>query len=239
MAECTAMAAKEDKKHWLEPPEWWKKAKPLRWIAILGILFVAVSVLWTAKVVIAPGKHAEAARFTEVAADPVQMIPPLKSYDSVGVVRETLDARKAQYSVAPVCPAESTKHPPRDTTTITVPAFDHLGVPGQLTLEFFNDRLFEATYVPSELDDYREKLHASDKRIKRERSGRTEVVIGNLRLATNVDFASTDTGRNLQTRPFVVWQDLRIQGQLDEWDRRFVARPGLCPGQTKPEPAGG
>jgi len=235
VAECTAMAAQEDKKHWLEPPEWWKKAKPLRWIAILGILFVAVSVLYTAKVVIAPGKHSEFARFTEVAADPVVMIPPLKSYDAVGAVREALDAQKVKYTVAPVCPAESSKQPPRNTTTIVAEAFVHLGVPGELTLEFFNDRLFEATYVPSELDDYLEKLHASDKRIKRERTGRTEVVIGNLRLATNVDFASTDTGRSLQTKPFVIWQDLRIKGQLDEWDKRFVARPGLCPGQ---KPAG-
>jgi hypothetical protein len=234
VAECTAMAAQEDKKHWLEPPEWWKKAKPLRWIAILGILFVAVSVLWTAKVVIAPGKHSETARFTEVAADPVDMIPPLKSYQSVGAVREALDAQQAKYTVAPVCPADSSKHPPRDTTTIAVPTFSHLGERGELTLEFFNDRLYEATFVPKELDDYLPKLHGADKRIKRERSGRTEVVIGSLRLATNVDFASTDTGRSLQTKPFVIWQDLRIKEQLDEWDRRFVAGPGLCPGQKAP-----
>ena len=28
------MAASDDK-HWLEPPEWWKKSKPLRWVPIL------------------------------------------------------------------------------------------------------------------------------------------------------------------------------------------------------------
>ena len=83
------MAAPDDKKHWLEPPAWWKKAKPLRWLAILGILFVAVSVLWTAKVVIAPGPHPETQKFTAVAADPVAMIDTLKSYDSVDGVRGT------------------------------------------------------------------------------------------------------------------------------------------------------
>jgi hypothetical protein len=225
-AQCDAMAAPDDKKHWLEPPSWWKKVKPLRWLAILGIIFVAVSVLWTAKVVIAPGPHAETQKFTEVAANPVAMIDKLKSYDSVATVTAQLDASKTKYTVTPVRPAKSTKYPPRDTDTIVASAYRHLGVPGQLTLEFFNDRLFEATFVPKDLDDYVERLHAADKRLKRERDGRTEVVVGTLRLATNVDFASTDTGLNLQTKPYVIWQELRIKEQLDDWDRRFVATPG-------------
>lgn len=219
------MAAPDDKKHWLEPPEWWKKAKPLRWLAILGILFLAVSVLYTAKVVIAPGPHAETQKFTAMVPDPVAMIGPLKSYDSVATAQGKLDAAKSKYSVTSVRPAASTKYPPRDTDTI-VGEFVHLGVPGELTLEFFNDRLYEATFVPSDLRDYVGRLHAADPRITRERSGRTDITIGNLRLATNVDFASTDTGINLGTKPVVIWQDLRLKDLLDEWDRRFVAKPG-------------
>ena len=96
--------ANDEKKHWLEPPEWWKKAKPLRWLAILGILFVAVSVLYTAKVVIAPGPHAETQKFTAGVADPVAMIDQLKSYDSVAAVRAKLDAAKAKYTVTPTRP---------------------------------------------------------------------------------------------------------------------------------------
>jgi hypothetical protein len=218
--------ATEEKKHWLEPPSWWKQAKPLRWAAIGGIIFVAVSVLYTAKVVIAPGPHPEKSRFTDVAADPVGLCGPLKSYDSVGSVRELLDKQQVKYTVTPVRPAASSKYPPRDTDTLVVSAFIHFGVPGQLTLEFFNDRLYEATFIPSELDEYVEKLHAADKRLKRDRSGRSENVIGNLRIATNVDFAGTDVGRSLQTKPYVIWQDLRLKNLLDEWDRRFVAMPG-------------
>jgi len=216
----------EDKKHWLEPPSWWKQVKPLRWAAIGGIIFVAVSVLYTAKVVIAPGGHPEKSKFTEVASDPVPMIAPLKSYDSVDTVRAALDKAKVAYTVTPVRPAPSSKYPPRDSDTLVAATYSHLGVEGKLTLEFFNDRLFEAAFVPSEIDDYVDKLHASDRRIKRERSGRTEVVDGNLRLATNIDFASTDVGRSLQTKPFVIWQDLRLKAQLDDWDKRFVAMPG-------------
>lgn len=220
------MAAPDDKKHWLEPPSWWKKAKPLRWLAIGGIIFVAVSVLYTAKVVIAPGGHPEKGKFTEVASDPVAMIAPLKSYDTVDTVRAALDAAKVQYTVTPVRPASSSKYPPRDSDTIQAGAFKHLGIEGQLTLEFFNDRLYEAKFVPSEVEDYVEKLHASDPRIKRDRSGRSEVLVGNLRLASNVDFAATDVGLSLRTKPFVIWQDLRLKAQLEDWDKRFVAMPG-------------
>jgi hypothetical protein len=218
--------ATEEKKHWMEPPEWWKKFKPLRWLAILGMLFVAFSVLYTAKVVIAPSAHPETGKFTAGVADPAAMIEPLKSYDSVAHVREVLDGKKLKYTVTPVRPASSSKYPPRDTDTIVVAGYPHYGDEGQLTLEFFNDRLFEATFVPSDLDEYVPALHAADPRLKREKSGRTDVHVGTLRLATNVDFASTDTGRNLQTKPYVIWQELRLKEALDEWDRRFVARPG-------------
>ena len=223
--------ATEEKKHWLEPPEWWKKAKPLRWLAILGILFVAFSVLYTAKVVIAPAAHPETDKFTAGAKDPAAMIEPLNSYDSVARVRDVLDAKKLKYTVTPVRPKSSTKYPPRDTDTIVVAGYPHYGVAGQLTLEFFNDRLFEATFVPADLKEYVGKLHASDPRLKREKDGRTEVRVGTLRIATNVDFASTDTGRNLQTKPYVIWQEMRLKDALDEWDRRFVAIPGKPPAE--------
>lgn len=219
-------APADDNKHWLEPPEWWKKAKPLRWVPILVVLGIVLPGLWVAKEKIAPGAHAEKARFTEVVADPVVFLDGLQSYASVESVRAALDAAKAQYTVAAVRPAASGKYPPRDRDTIVAAVYRHLKVEGQLTLEFFNDRLYEATFVPSELDVYVDKLHNADKRLKRDRNGRAERVVGNLRVASNVAFADTDVGRSLQTKPYVIWQDTRLTQLLDEWDRRFVALPG-------------
>lgn len=220
------MAAPADEKHWLEPPEWWKKSKPLRWVPILIGLAVVLPGLWVAKEKIAPGGHPEKGLFTEVAADPVAFLDGIRSYDSVESLRARLDGAKLQYTVTPVRPAASSKYPPRDRDTIVVAVYKHLGVEGQLTLEFFNDRLYEATFVPSELEDYIEKLHKADPRLKRDRNGRADRTVGNLRVASNVDFADTDVGRSLQTKPYVIWQDLRLVAQLDEWDRRFIALPG-------------
>lgn len=215
----------DDRRHWLEPPEWWKKVKPLRWAAVLGIGFFAVSVFYTAKVIIAPSAHPEKGRFTAMVSDPVLMLDGMKSYDSLASVREKLDAAKVQYQVTPVRPAPSGKYPPRDRDTLVAGSYRHLGIEGQLTLEFFNDRLYEATFVPAEPEAYADKLHVADKRLKLDRNRRAEHVVGHLRLASNVDFAITDVGRNLRTKPYVIWQDLRLVEQLDEWDRRFIALP--------------
>lgn len=216
----------DDSKHWLEPPEWWKKSKPLRWLPIVIGLAVVLPGLWVAKQKIAPGPHPETEKFTATVPNPESMLDAFKSYDSLASARQKLDAAQVQYTVTPVRPAPSSKYPPRDTDTVVVGKYTHLGVLGQLTMEFFNDRLYEATFVPSEIDSYVEKLHAADKRLKRERSGRSEVLVGNLRIASNVDFAATEVGKNLQTKAYVIWQDMRLENLLDEWDKRFVALPG-------------
>ena len=213
-----------DDKHWLEAPKWWKKVKPLRWLAIGGIIFIIVSATYTAKVLIAPGHHEETEKFTQRTAAPVPFLDGIQSYDTVDSVKSRLDAAKAQSTLTSRHLPPSSKYPPRERDTL-VAHYPHLGVDGQLTLEFFNDRLYEAEFVPAEPGAYVEKLHAAEPRLKRERSGRAEITAGNLRIASNVDFAVTEVGRNLQTKAYVIWQDLPLLALLDEWDRRFVAAP--------------
>lgn len=219
------MGAPEERKHWLEPPEWWKKAKPLRWLAIGTIVAAVGSVFYTAKTIMAPPVHPEKEKYMVVASDPVLFLDGMKSYDTLESVRARLDSSKTVYVVTAVHPKASAKYPPRDRDTLVSETYKHLDVQGQLTLEFFNDRLYEATFVPGTLGEYVEKLHKADPRLKRDRNGRAEQLVGNLRVASNVDFAQTDVGKNLQTKPYVIWQDLRLTQQLDEWDKNFIALP--------------
>lgn len=216
----------DDSKHWLEPPEWWKKSKPLRWVPILVGAAIVLPGLWVAKEKIAPSAHPEKDRFTEMASDPVALLDNLKSYDSLDTVSAQFTAAQIKFVPTSVRPAPSSKYPPRDRDTVVVDDYKHLGVAGKLTLEFFNDRLYEASFIPSDPQTYAPKLHAADPRLKRDHVGTAEQVIGNLRVASNVDFANTDVGKSLQTKPYVIWQDLRLVKLLDEWDRRFVALPG-------------
>ena len=43
-----------------------------------------------------------------------------------------------------------------------------------------------------------------------------------LRIASSLDLAVSEVGRNLRTRPFVIWQDLRLVRQRDRWDARYA-----------------
>ena len=217
--------ADEEKKHWLEPPKWWKKVKPLRWAAVATIIFIVISATYTVKVIVAPAKHPESDRFTAMAPDPVLFTAGFKSYDSLDSARANLDQAKVTYLVAQNHAAPSGKYPPHDRDTVTADKFQHLGVDGKLRLEFFNDRLYQLTFNPADAAAYVEKLHAADKRVKRDKLGRAEARLGNLRIASNVDFAVTDVGANLHTVAFVIWEDTRLSSDLDEWDRRFVALP--------------
>ena len=219
------MSAPEEKKHWLEPPEWWKKSKPLRWVPILIVVGIIAPGLWVAKDKIGPTSHPEKEKYTAVMPDPVLFLDGMQSYDSLDSVKARLDAAKVQYTVSSVHPKPSAKHPPRDRDTLQSATYKHLGSDGTLTLEFFNNRLYEATFVPDAVEQYVEILHKADPRLKRDRNGRAEQLVGNLRVASNVDFAATEVGRDLRTKPYVIWQDLRLTTQLDEWDRNFVALP--------------
>lgn len=211
-----------DDKHWLEPPEWWKKVKPLRWLAIAGGLFIAVSATWTAKTLIAPSVHSEAAKFTAVVADPVALLAQFSSYETVAAAYARLEADKAKIRKSSNHPPASGKYPPRDRDTLVAEDYTHLGVAGVLTLEFFNDRLYEATFEPGDAAAYAARLHEADSRLKRDPSNRIEFVDGPLRIASNVDFAATDVGRNLRTKPFAIWQDTRLVQSLDDWDSRYI-----------------
>lgn len=215
----------EEKGDWLEPPKWWKKVKPLRLIAVGVLIFVAVSTFYVADKVLLPSEHAEAKRFTEVAADPVPFPGGLKSYDTPDGVKAKLAAAKAAFTEEQVQPPRSSKYPPRDRDTIVVATFLHAGQEGKLTLEFFNKRLYEATFIPTDPDAYAPALAKSDPNFKPDRNGRAEKTVGHLRVASNVQFSTTDVGKNLRTKPYAIWQDLRLVDQLDEWDRRFVALP--------------
>ena len=218
-------APADDTKHWLEPPEWWKKSKPLRWVPILVGAAIVLPGLWVAKEKLAPSPHPETAKFTEKAADSVPFIDGMNSYDALDATLAKFGAAQLKFTATAAHPKPSSKYPPRDRDTVVVQEYKHLGVVGVMTLEYFNDRLYEATFVPSDPEEYAPKLHAADKRLKQDRIGRSEQVFGNLRVASNVDFANTDVGRSLRTKPYVIWQDLRLVTLLDEWDRRFVAIP--------------
>lgn len=159
-----------------------------------------------------------AARFTAVAPDRVVFMNVLRSYDSVDAVNEQL--QKAGFSAATSTiekKVNTSRYPPFRSDTLLVQSYQHAGHEGKLTLEFFNDRLYEAQFIPKDPRDYLAWLRTHRINLARKPSGRSSFNQGHLQVVSNIDFATSDVGRSLPTAPFVLWEDLRLVQQMRDW----------------------
>lgn len=213
-------------KHWLDPPEWWKKWKPLRWIAVFTIIGGAASGLWSGvKLVMEPEAHPATAEYTAVAKARVSLMGDFKSYDSVSEIAAELGPggydpmRKMNHRMP------NPEFPPRDLDTLTVMNYKHLGVEGELTLKFFNDRLYEAEFSPKSAEDYAAPLRKAVPGFRRDRLGKVEITNGSMRIASNVDLARSPVGMSLRTKPYAIWQDMRLVKQRNTWDATYGSIP--------------
>ncbi|MDP9139349.1 MAG: hypothetical protein M3O62_00970 [Pseudomonadota bacterium] len=167
-------------------------------------------------------EESELAEFTGIADDPVRLVGTFRSYASVDAV--VFELERAGFK--PIMESSNARPregvPPRDLTTVTVSQFRHWSVVGKLTLQFFNDRLYQSEFEPDDPATYAKAQRRELPQVKSERSGRAVWVGGNLRIASSLDLAVSEVGKKLQSRPFLLWQDRRIVRQRDEWDRRFA-----------------
>lgn len=217
----------KDDRHWMDPPEWWKKFKPLRWAAILTIVGGIGSGLWGAnKFSLSEADHPETARYLALETQKVALgAREFVSYSPLSAVTARLDGESVAWSTVRNHRPKSGQYPPRNLDTLKADGYTHLGVEGNLTLEFFNDRLYEVYFEPKYSADYSKALYKAEPGLKRNRLGKVDLTQGSLRIATNVDLASSDVGRSLRTKPFAIWQDLRLVNQLRQWDERFGSIP--------------
>lgn len=161
------------------------------------------------------------AEFTAGVEDPVRLISTFRSYSSVDTVMFELE--RAGFN--PIMESSSARSrvgvPPRDLTTLNVAQFRHWNVAGKLTLQFFNDRLYQSEFEPEDPETYAKAQRRELPQVKSEKTGRAVWVGGNLRIASSLDLSVSEVGQKLDTRPFLLWQDRRLVRQRDEWDRRF------------------
>ena len=207
-------------KHWLDPPDWWRKWKPLRWLAVFGAIGVGISSYWGARVLLAPSEHPETARYLAVDKG-LPFLAGFTSYQTIEQATALLSRAGRTWTTQAQHRPRSERYPVRDLDTITVADFEHLKTTGELQLEFFNNRLFEATFFPAEPAPYNVRLHQAVPLLKTDRNGKSELVTGSLRIASNVDHAQSDVGRAIRARGYVIWQDLRLMKQRQEWEAAY------------------
>lgn len=211
------------KRDWLEPPNWWKRWKPLRIIALGIIGFSAYSTTWTIKKYVIPVEpHPLTGLYTAVAADKVSLAE-FHSYETLQAASAALTKAGYQIAVKAMHTPSSELYPPHDLDTLSVETYSHLDNEGKLNLEFFNDRLYEVEFIPSDPASYSSALHATYPELQPNRIGDAVYISGSLRIASNIDLVRSSVGQTLQAHPFVIWQDLRLVRQRDQWDKDYSA----------------
>ena len=288
-------AARKPQKDRFSPPDWWRKWRPLRWLAGGGVLIALA--LWgrsmldnggaetevaeapaaeapapapaepaITEVVIAPEAPAAEAPAPEPAAAPepapavpvAAPAPPRPAPKPVEVIEElpshqvpdyqaytkvetstielmtfrsyaSVDKTFAALEKGGFSPQLTSNHrkvpeefPPYDLDRIEVSEYKHLGQVGSLTVQFFNDRLFEVEFRPKSADAYIVGFRSQYPQIKRSKTGRSEWTGGQLRIASSLELAVSDVGKALRTKPYATWQDRRLVAQRDTWDARYA-----------------
>lgn len=200
-----------------------------RVIAAVAATAVALAVLVAASGHFSrdPPAHPAAARYTGSAAG-LPLADGFQSYQSVDAVMARLSAAGHATSRHRIARPPSADYPPRALDTLVVQDYDYRGLSalrGRLVLEFFNDRLFEADFRPADPAAAAQLLQAELRSFTRDRNGRAERLQGDLRIATNLDYATSPVGSALSAQAYLIWQDLRLVRERNDWDGRFGAIP--------------
>lgn len=162
-------------------------------------------------------RTAALAPYTAIAKDPVALMNGMRSYSSVQTVTALLLQHGYTWKAEQIARPSRRTYPPYRTDTLTVANYRHLGEEGTLTLEFFNDRLYETSFVPVRAGKYLQLLRNQGVPLRRRESGRSELTQGNLSMETNIDFATSDVGTAMHLAPYLFWRDARLMQQLRDW----------------------
>ncbi|WP_428310844.1 hypothetical protein [Hydrocarboniphaga sp.] len=200
---------------------------PARWPLLLCIALpaIAAGLWWCLR---APAQHPDSARYLQ--REPaLALVAGFVSYASIADTGALLRQQGHPWSRRTLARPPDPRYPPHVIDTMTVERFVMLGTAGRLSLQFFNDRLFEVDFKPDDAAACASALKRADTLLRRDRNGRAERVDGAWRLATNVELAASTVGKSLATEPYLLWQDLRLTAQRDDWDARFGALPYRLP----------
>lgn len=157
-------------------------------------------------------------RYTAVESTRVNLISALRSYESVEAVQALLSksGHAAQLSTIQR-KIPNNRYPPYRNDTLVVSAYKDASFTGTLTLEFFNDRLYQAHFVPAQPPEYLRWQRNQGLSLPEKRTGRSSITRGHLRVTTNIDFASSEVGKMMQTAPYMLWEDTRLVQQMSDW----------------------
>lgn len=203
--------------------------KPLRWLALAILAVGIVAAWWFGQSREPPPAHPETAAFRTIEPERVTLAEVFRSYDSEAAVATALEAAGLTVQRKLLERPSDPRHPPRRAMSFTVFGYKHLDCEGTLVLEFFNDRLMEVDFRPDDAARYAPRLRRKVPQLKGIGTGHAEYQAAPLRVWSSVDLARSKVGRTLGSEGVVLWQDLRLIAQRDDWDARFGHIPVPAP----------
>lgn len=215
--------------HTAAPPSRRLPPKPLLFLAA-GIAAVGIGAAWWfGQSRVPPPPHVETALFRAIEEVRVPLAEAFRSYDSEAAIAIQLESAGLVVQRQVIERPASGQHPPRRMASFTIQGYRHLDCAGTLVLEFFNNRLMEADFRPDDPARYAPRLHQAVPGLQHGRTGHAEWVQAPLRVWSTVDLAKSKVGRTLGSEGVVLWQDLRLIAQRDDWDARFGHIPAPAP----------
>ncbi len=199
--------------------------KPLLALTAAIVLAGVGAAWWFQQLRQQPVVHPETALFRRIEEPRVMLAEVFRSQDSVLAISTPLQAAGLTVRSAVLERPPSALYPPRRITTLTVSPYRHLDCEGTLVLEFFNDRLMEADFRPDDAALYAPRLRRAVPGLRGVGTGHAEYLEAPLRVWSSVDLAKSKVGRSLGSEGLVLWQDLRLIAQRDDWDARYGGIP--------------
>jgi hypothetical protein len=149
--------------------------------------------------------------FVEVATERTKLINGVESYVSIDQAKSELPAWEVleQSSLKP-----KDRRPPFNIYKVSVKNYSHLGISGELHMEFFNNRLLSTWFYPEDFDKYMALL--------KEKEGLTfqESQHGS-REARMAPHTRVWTQKDYKERQYVGWEDTRLGDELNLWIKRY------------------
>lgn len=149
--------------------------------------------------------------FVDVASEHVKLINGLESYLSINETKRRLPSWDVieQSGLKP-----QDKRPPFNIYKVAVKNYSHLGISGELHVQFFNNRLLSTWFYPDALDKYMQLL--KDKEgltFQKSRDGLKEAAIPPYtRIWVQSDFKG---------QQYVGWEDTRLAREFNLWIKRY------------------
>jgi len=149
----------------------------------------------------------------------IVLVEGFVSYSNVSEVEAILKTRSIPWKRIPdeVINLSSIGRPPFFEQNLVVSRYTHLGCDGELSLDFFNNRLRSVVFYPSDISRYVKAVEALERTPISTPSGMQNtfwVNVGNRKLFSGQELME-------KKRHFVGWQDPRFDEEIKSWIMRY------------------